>query len=39
MRLAALLVRDKGMAEDVVQDSFVAMHANWRRLRDRGSAA
>jgi RNA polymerase sigma-70 factor (sigma-E family) len=39
VRLAVLLVRDKGMAEDVVQDSFVAMHANWRRLRDRGNAA
>jgi len=39
VRLAALLVRDRGTAEDVVQDSFVAMHANWRRLRDRGSAA
>ncbi|HEV8278447.1 MAG TPA: SigE family RNA polymerase sigma factor [Streptosporangiaceae bacterium] len=39
VRLAALLVRDKGTAEDVVQDAFIAMHANWRRLRDRGSAA
>jgi RNA polymerase sigma-70 factor (sigma-E family) len=39
VQLAALLVRDRGTAEDVVQDSFVAMHANWRRLRDRGSAA
>jgi RNA polymerase sigma-70 factor (sigma-E family) len=39
VQLAVLLVRDKGTAEDVVQDSFVAMHANWRRLRDRGSAA
>jgi len=39
VQLAALLVRDKGTAEDVVQDSFVAMHANWRRLRDRGNAA
>jgi len=39
VQLAALLVRDKGMAEDVVQDSFVAMHANWRRLRDRDNAA
>jgi RNA polymerase sigma-70 factor (sigma-E family) len=39
VQLAALLVRDKQTAEDVVQDSFVAMHANWRRLRDRGNAA
>jgi len=39
VRQAALHVRDRGTAEDVVQDSFVAMHANWRRLRDRGKAA
>ena len=34
VRLAALLVRDTGTAEEVVQDSFVAMHGAWRRLRD-----
>lgn len=34
VRLAVLLVRDLGVAEDVVQDSFVAMHGRWRRLRD-----
>jgi len=39
VRLAVLLVRDLETAEDVVQDSFIAMHANWRRLNDRGSAA
>jgi len=39
VRQAMLLVRDVGTAEDVVQDAFIAMHANWRRLRDRGSAA
>lgn len=39
VRLAALLVRDRGTAEEVVQDSFVAMHANWRRLRDSDKAA
>ena len=39
VRLAALLVRDMGTAEEVVQDSFVAMHANWRRLRDSGKAS
>jgi RNA polymerase sigma-70 factor (sigma-E family) len=38
VRLAALLVRDIGTAEDVVQDSFVAMHAGWRRLRDSDKA-
>jgi RNA polymerase sigma-70 factor (sigma-E family) len=39
VRLAALLVRDMGTAEEVVQDSFVAMHANWRRLRDSDKAS
>ena len=34
VRLAVLLVRDTGLAEEVVQDSFVAMHGRWRRLRD-----
>jgi RNA polymerase sigma-70 factor (sigma-E family) len=30
-----LLVHDSGTAEEVVQDSFVAMHGHWRRLKDR----
>jgi RNA polymerase sigma-70 factor (sigma-E family) len=34
VRLAALLVRHSGEAEEIVQDAFVAMHAKWRRLRD-----
>lgn len=34
VRLAVLLVRDVGTAEEVVQDAFVAMHRHWRRLRD-----
>jgi len=38
VRLAALLVRDVSTAEEVVQDSFVAMHAGWRRLRDSDKA-
>ena len=33
VRLAALLVRDIATAEEVVQDSFIAMHASWRRIR------
>src|SRR3954469_4757261 len=33
VRLAAMLVRDVATAEEVVQDSFVAMHGAWRRLR------
>jgi RNA polymerase sigma-70 factor (sigma-E family) len=32
-------VRDVGTAEEIVQDSFVALHANWRRLRDSGKAS
>jgi RNA polymerase sigma-70 factor (sigma-E family) len=38
VRLAAMLVRDVATAEEVVQDSFVAMHASWRRLRDTDKA-
>jgi RNA polymerase sigma-70 factor (sigma-E family) len=34
VRLAALLVRHSGEAEEIVQDAFVAMHGRWRRLRD-----
>jgi RNA polymerase sigma-70 factor (sigma-E family) len=32
VRLAVLLLRDQGLAEDVVQDSFVAMHGKWDRV-------
>src|SRR5205823_8230270 len=38
VRLAVLLVRDVPTAEDVVQDSFVALHDGWQRLRDAESA-
>ena len=38
VRLAALLVRDNATAEEVVQDSFIAMHGAWRRLRDNDKA-
>jgi RNA polymerase sigma-70 factor (sigma-E family) len=38
VRLAALLVRDRPTAEEVVQDSFVAMHGGWQRLRDTEKA-
>jgi RNA polymerase sigma-70 factor (sigma-E family) len=38
VRLAALLVRDTQTAEEVVQDSFVAMHGGWERLRDTEKA-
>ena len=36
VRLAVLLVRDVATAEEIVQDSFVAMHAHGRRLKDGG---
>ena len=38
VRLAALRVRDLASAEEVVQDSFVAMHGGWGRLRDADNA-
>jgi RNA polymerase sigma-70 factor (sigma-E family) len=38
VRLATLLLRDVGAAEEIVQDSFVAMHGSWRRLRDHDRA-
>ena len=38
VRLATLLLRDIQTAEEVVQDSFIAMHDGWRRLRDREKA-
>ncbi|MGI9155872.1 MAG: RNA polymerase sigma factor [Marmoricola sp.] len=34
VRLAVLLVGDRGVAEEVVQDTFVAMHARWGSLDD-----
>ena len=38
VRLAMLLVHDVPTAEEVVQDSFVAMHRAWQRLRDSQKA-
>jgi RNA polymerase sigma-70 factor (sigma-E family) len=38
VRLSVLLVRDQGLAEEVAQDAFVAVHARWRRLRDPDKA-
>jgi RNA polymerase sigma-70 factor (sigma-E family) len=38
VRLAALLVRDVATAEEVVQESFAAMHSGWLRLRDSEKA-
>jgi RNA polymerase sigma-70 factor (sigma-E family) len=36
--LAALLVDDRGTAEDVVQDAFAGLYRGWRRLRDPNAA-
>ncbi len=38
VRLAVMLVHDVQTAEEVVQDSFDAMHLAWRRLRDTEKA-
>lgn len=38
VRLAVLLVRDVGTAEEVVQDAFVAVHGRWGRLHDNDKA-
>ena len=37
-RLAALLVQDAHLAEEIVQESFVAMHRSWPRVRDADAA-
>lgn len=38
VRLATFLVHDVMVAEEVVQDSFVALAVAWRRLRDNDKA-
>jgi RNA polymerase sigma-70 factor (sigma-E family) len=38
VRLAVLLVDDPGAAEELVQDAFVRLHQNWRRLREPDKA-
>jgi len=38
VRMAMLLVGDVASAEAVVQDSFVAMHGSWHRLKDSEKA-
>ena len=38
VRLSVLLVRDVGLAEEIVQDAFVAMHGRWGRLREPDKA-
>ena len=38
VRLASMLVRDTGTAEEVVQDAFVALYCTWSGLRDSANA-
>jgi RNA polymerase sigma-70 factor (sigma-E family) len=38
VRLSWLLVRDQRVAEETVQDAFVAMHSRWFQLRDHDLA-
>jgi RNA polymerase sigma-70 factor (sigma-E family) len=38
VRMAAVLLGDVGTAEEVVQDSFIAMHAAWQRVRETDKA-
>jgi RNA polymerase sigma-70 factor (sigma-E family) len=37
--LAALLVDDRGRAEEVVQEAYVSLYRRWHRLRDPAAAA
>ena len=39
VRLAALLLHDRSLAEEIVQDAFVGLHRNWSGLRDDERAA
>src|SRR6059058_2522079 len=34
VRLAVLLLADRAVAEELVQDAFVQLHQRWGRLRD-----
>lgn len=34
VRMAVLLLRDQGTAEEVVQDAFVSVHQRWSQVRD-----
>jgi RNA polymerase sigma-70 factor (sigma-E family) len=38
VRLAALLTGDASVAEEIVQDAFVALYHRWRSLGDAGAA-
>jgi RNA polymerase sigma-70 factor (sigma-E family) len=38
LRLAVVMVGDREAAEDAVQEAFVSLHRNWRKLRDPDAA-
>jgi RNA polymerase sigma-70 factor (sigma-E family) len=38
VRMATLLVRDRGSAEEIVQDAFLSIHGAWAKLRDQEKA-
>jgi len=38
VRLAALIVDDRDLAEDVVQEAFTGLHRHWSGLRDEAAA-
>ncbi|HEU0100716.1 MAG TPA: SigE family RNA polymerase sigma factor [Mycobacteriales bacterium] len=38
LRVAAVLLSDPAMAEDVVQEAYTALYTSWPRLRDRDAA-
>jgi RNA polymerase sigma-70 factor (sigma-E family) len=38
VRLAALLLDDLSVSEEVVQDAYVRMHGSWHRIRDPDAA-
>ncbi|MFD0807052.1 SigE family RNA polymerase sigma factor [Nocardioides caeni] len=38
VRLSVLLVRDSGLAEEIVQDVFVELHRRWERIADPAAA-
>jgi len=38
VRIAALLLDDYSLSEEVVQDAYVKMHGSWRRIREPAAA-
>jgi RNA polymerase sigma-70 factor (sigma-E family) len=38
VRIAAMLLDDRGLSEEVVQDAYVRMHGAWKRIREPQAA-